>query len=510
MNWKKIETNPSPIGRFLALFIQKIAAKKIWPFIVAIGGPGGSGKSTLAKKIQRFIPDSTILELDDYRRARAERDEFGILGSHPDGNQIATLKENLHTLKKNVKILKPVYDRISGKCGAEEEFHPKAIILLDGEASFLPEIMEMLDFSIFLDLPLEMQLKSRLNRDMTRYKFSLEKTLNTFVQSNIYDFPQFMLKQKSNADLILRADSGYHFQPQAILAAYYHMWQKAMADFYIERTRPEGLIVPILTPFDSAKNIDVKTFVRHIKFLEEKGIKNIWAGGTTGEFFSLAKKERRELFLTARQEFGGTIIFHCGFSNQKDTLEEAIWGEAHGADALAAITPFFFKNAPVQGVVDYFNGIATKIKLPLIIYHFPQHTGNVLNGRELQNIKHWGIKDSSGNTDLIQYTENYFPGTDRHIFEAWNKGATGFISALANAFPETFLKMEMTLKEEDVELAEEIQEEICRLAAFFSSSEKIAELKCYMAKNIPGYPHQVRPPMCNLNDARKKEFLSLF
>ena len=74
----------------------------------------------------------------------------------------------------------------------------------------------------------------------------------------------------------------------------------------------EGLIVPVLTPFDESGGIDQHAFIQHLEFLAHHGIRRIMVNGTTAEFFSLLPEERKTLLKLARRYFPGQIVLHAG------------------------------------------------------------------------------------------------------------------------------------------------------------------------------------------------------
>lgn len=156
-----------------------------------------------------------------------------------------------------------------------------------------------------------------------------------------------------------------------------------------------GLVVPVCTPFDENDAIEEGMYVKHLGLLAGQGVKRILVNGTTAEFFSLTVQERKRLMELSRRHFDGVLIFHAGCDGLAQTTELAKYGQDSGADAIAAIAPYYMASVSEQGMIDYFNALADTIKVPFILYNFPKHTQNGFTPEILSKIKHFGMKDSS-------------------------------------------------------------------------------------------------------------------
>ncbi len=267
-----------------------------------------------------------------------------------------------------------------------------------------------------------------------------------------------------------------------------------------------GLVTPVATPFDAGNTIDETALLRHLDFLEDAGVTRIMVNGTTGEFFSLTKQERYTLLELARKNFDHRIIYHTGSVALNDNIAEARFAADHGADAIATIAPYYYANAPASGIIEYFNTIADTIDLPFILYNFPMHTQNPLTAEILKKIRHFGMKDSSANLELIAETPHYYVGGDGHILDAKRNGAYGFVSARSNFAPELFVKMETAMKNDDAD-ADIIQAEITKLRNAVTGTGSIPKIKYAISKRIKNYPPKPRPPLQLPDNAEQKELL---
>jgi 4-hydroxy-tetrahydrodipicolinate synthase len=251
-----------------------------------------------------------------------------------------------------------------------------------------------------------------------------------------------------------------------------------------------GLVVPVVTPFADDDSIDFGAYLSHLDWLAECGVRNLLVNGTTAEFFSLTPEEQLELLKVSREAWKGTLIFHLGDTALFQTLETAHKAQEAGADFIASLPPFYFENAPADGLVAWFSRLSLESDLPLILYNFPKHTGNALTSEMLEKIPHWGLKDSSGDLSLIPSTPNYFVGGDRKISAAYAAGAKGFVSASANIDPLPYVKIEKFQ-------TPELQAAVDAVNARASGPFAIANIKQALSEILPGYPAAVRPPLCS-------------
>jgi len=195
-----------PPVEYIADIIKGRQKDKKKNIIVAVGGPGGSGKSTLARQLQKQLPDSAVLHIDNYRLPRNERSKHQ-LGSNPKSNNLSLLLSHLDSIRINESFDNPVYNFITGVGGSTESYVPKSINIIDGELSTIDKLKLHYDFTIFLQTPLLKQLSYRVRRDRADRKYSLLKSLYIFIRSNLIDYKIYNHKAKIRADIIVkRAD----------------------------------------------------------------------------------------------------------------------------------------------------------------------------------------------------------------------------------------------------------------------------------------------------------------
>lgn len=497
-----------PVEELVSMIIKNEFANYDKHITLAIGGPGGTGKSTFSKKLSALLSDAPIMRLDDYKTPRSFRQDKFIFGAHPEANNLALIKEHLDQIKDGKSIEKPIYNAITGKADKTEIFKPSDFNIIDGEISTYKYFRDSIDFTIFIDSDWKTQLKTRISRDIDKRKYTKEKAITTFLQSNLKEFAEFGAESKKWSDIHIYCDENYHLRLESLEKKLYQKFENLL-DEYLEEINFEGLFVPVMTPFKENYSVDKKALINHIEFLSQKGVRRLLVAGTSSEFFSLTANERKQILRIARRYFPGIIVFQIGRSSVFTAIEEAKWAEYYGADAVMSLPPFYFNSAPADGIVEYYNLINKSIDLPLFLYNFPKHTGNPLTKEILAEVDYFGIKDSSGTLDLLSSAKNYFVGADNLVLQSVYEQAKGFIIGNSNMYPEIFVEMEKSFKANNYDKCKELQNEIDKRFEIIGQNNKLSKMKLFLSKIIDNYSPVMRPPLKTLSDNEFSEINKL-
>ncbi len=140
--------------------------------LIGIAGGSGSGKSTLAIALCRKYPNTfALVHIDDYFKKSADAPRKGkfINWDHPDCLRFDDLHEDLQKLIRGESIFvntkselyHPDYDPKS-RIRISHEIQPKPIVLLEGYFALYDErILRLIDFKIFLTMPIEQSMRRR-------------------------------------------------------------------------------------------------------------------------------------------------------------------------------------------------------------------------------------------------------------------------------------------------------------------------------------------------------------
>ena len=210
-----------------------------------------------------------------------------------------------------------------------------------------------------------------------------------------------------------------------------------------------------------------RALVRH---LIGKGIRGVYACGSSGECIYLDVDERKAMLEAIMDEAAGrlTVIAHVACNNTRDSVELARHAQSLGVDAIAAIPPIYFR-LPDHAIAEYWNAISAGAPdTDFFIYNIPQLAGVALSAgllrRMLENPRVAGVKNSSVSTQDIQVWKSIggedfvvFNGPDEQYVAGRSIGADGGIGGTYGAMPELYLKMHERFEAGDLAGARRIQ-----------------------------------------------------
>ena len=274
-----------------------------------------------------------------------------------------------------------------------------------------------------------------------------------------------------------------------------------------------GIICPIVTPLDAAGDLDRDATRRLVRFLIEQRIDAVFAGGTTGEGPLLSLDERKQLAECVAEAAEGriTVIIHTGCQNTRESRELARHAAAIGADATAAITPYFFTFSEDEVGRHYLALAEAAPDLPLLLYAFPGNAKNDVSPALLARLRERapnivGIKYSGDNLERVQdYIQaageggRVYTGNDSLMLSGLLLGTSGAVSGLAAPFPEALRELYDAFSAGRWPEARRAQSRVRRLARVLGYGRP-AHLKAALAmRGLPGGP--VRAPMADLDEA---------
>ena len=242
-----------------------------------------------------------------------------------------------------------------------------------------------------------------------------------------------------------------------------------MRDF----TKYEGIIPAFYACYDAAGAIDPEAVRELTRWFVEAGVKGLYVGGSSGECIYQSVAERKLLLENVMAEAKGklTVIAHVACNNTADSQELAAHAQSLGVDAIAAIPPIYFK-LPPHAIAKYWNDIsAAAPETDFIIYNIPQLAGVSLTvpllKEMLKNPRVIGVKNSSMPVQDIQMWLDegalVFNGPDEQLISGMVMGAQGGIGGTYGVMPRLYVKLFSLVKEGNLALARELQNECCRI-----------------------------------------------
>ena len=176
-------------------------------------------------------------------------------------------------------------------------------------------------------------------------------------------------------------------------------------------TKFRGVMQSPVTPLKDDFSLDLPTFERLLDFHVRTGATAISWPHHKGESLNLTIAERKAFAEVAVKVVAGRIpvSIHVSALAVEDSMELARHAQETGADAIIAITPYFW-NPSIEGIYDYFVRLGTSIDLPLIAYNSPSYlSGLEFTGELTRRL----IEPETGETAMARvYARNLLtPGT---------------------------------------------------------------------------------------------------
>ncbi|KAI7473922.1 aldolase [Hortaea werneckii] len=220
------------------------------------------------------------------------------------------------------------------------------------------------------------------------------------------------------------------------------------------RVPQPGVWAPAVTFFDPATDeLDLASQAKYYQYLSHH-LTGLVILGTNAETFLLTREERATLVKTARDAVGPNypLMAGVGGHSTKQVLEYiADAAQAQADYVLVLPCAYFGKATSAQVVRNFYDEVAAKSPLPIVLYNFP----GVCNGVDLDSEtiaalaqKHQNIvgvkltcasvaKITRLSATLPAETFSVFGGQSDFLLGGLASGSAGCIAAFGNVFPKT-------------------------------------------------------------------------
>src|ERR1700694_5843522 len=137
-----------------------------------------------------------------------------------------------------------------------------------------------------------------------------------------------------------------------------------------------GCGTAMVTPFRRDGALDEATLIRLIHGQIEAGIDFLVPCGTTGESPTLTREEHLRVVAIIIEESARKVpvLAGAGGYNTHEVIELASECQQLGVDGILSVTPYYNK-ATQEGLYQHYKAIASKVKLPMIVYSVQGRTG---------------------------------------------------------------------------------------------------------------------------------------
>jgi 4-hydroxy-tetrahydrodipicolinate synthase len=220
--------------------------------------------------------------------------------------------------------------------------------------------------------------------------------------------------------------------------------------------RPNGVFVPLVTPFDEGGRVDVESLETLGRGALADGAAGLVALATTGEAHALDDAERASVVAACSRvcdDEDAVLVVGAGTYDTRVTIarHEALAGVA-AVRASLAVVPYYVRPSEAA-IVSHFRAVAQRSPVPLIVYNIPYRTGRGLGAESLielaaiENVA--GVKQAVGGIDvdtlaLLAAAADDFAvlgGDDPYLFPLVLMGGAGAIAASSHLCTRRFVEM---------------------------------------------------------------------
>ncbi|MEQ4706666.1 uridine kinase [Providencia huaxiensis] len=182
--------------------------------IVGISGASASGKSLIASTLYRELREQVgdhnigVIPEDCYYKDQTEipmEERLKVNYDHPNSMDHSLLYEHLKSLKSGQAVEIPQYDYVAHtRKQKTNTFKPKKVIIIEGILLLTDKRLRgEMDFSIFVDTPLDICLMRRIKRDVNERGRTLDSVIDQYNKTVRPMFLQFIEPSKQYADIIV-------------------------------------------------------------------------------------------------------------------------------------------------------------------------------------------------------------------------------------------------------------------------------------------------------------------
>jgi len=192
--------------------------------------------------------------------------------------------------------------------------------------------------------------------------------------------------------------------------------------------------------------VSVDVLRSYTDFLTGAGVHGLFPCGSTGEFPSLTRAQRRTVVeAVAGAADDVPVLAGCCATDPGRVTTLAEDASEAGADAAVVVTPYYYETTQ-RSLQSFYEGVADRAPIPVVLYEFPALAGHrfdvdtVLALADHGNVT--GLKTSAGDPlrvyEFARRTPEGFsvlPGLPEMTVQALDFGADGAVAGPADVFP---------------------------------------------------------------------------
>jgi dihydrodipicolinate synthase/N-acetylneuraminate lyase len=272
-----------------------------------------------------------------------------------------------------------------------------------------------------------------------------------------------------------------------------------------------GVIVPMVTPFTAAGDLDERAALALLEHIGRAGCAPFILG-TTGESASISRGVGNQLVrLTVRTRVNGLPVY-AGISGNclKDSISAAERFADWGVDAVVAHLPTYYPLSPEE-MFCYYERLVEAVPVPLVLYNIPVTTHSSIPVEVVDRLSFHpriiGFKDSERDLRRLDQSLLLWAGrTDFSFLVGWArqsaysllKGAHGIVPGTGNLVPQLYAALYEAAVHGRAETAFHFQELTDLVSGLYQDDRSIGQSLAALKAVLYGFglcePH-VLPPL---------------
>ena len=281
-----------------------------------------------------------------------------------------------------------------------------------------------------------------------------------------------------------------------------------------------GAYAALVTPYTDNNKVNYDELQKLVRFLIDQGVDGFYVGGSTAEAFLLTTEERKKVLeaVVEATNHERKVICHTGAISTDVAIELATHAERVGADAVSAISPFYYKFSEKE-IIGYYDDIMNATNLPMFIYNFPNFSGFSLTEDTLSKMEEHknlaGVKFTSTDMFLLERFKTNHPnlvvwnGFDEMLAAGLMMGADGGIGSTYNCMPRLIHKIYDSFCAGDIEKTHAYQVQANNVIKVICKHGVFASVKALL--EMQGFEFNgCRKPFSPLYDEGRKELEAVF
>ncbi|AIC31039.1 dihydrodipicolinate synthase protein (plasmid) [Rhizobium etli bv. mimosae str. IE4771] len=278
-----------------------------------------------------------------------------------------------------------------------------------------------------------------------------------------------------------------------------------------------GVMPALITPFDANNKIDFKAFEKLLTHLREAGVTGWVPNGSTGEYFSQSREERRDV-LQFVKEFarpGEILIAGTNAPATREVIEQTAMARDIGYDTVLLAPPFYTRPTQAE-LIKHYEAVLGAVDVSLVLYSYPAKDGSDISFELMDhfadNPRVIGIKESSGVLQrAIDIASRYegkiqlVSGSDDIALDFMFWGAESWICGPSNCMAKACCDLDRTYKAGELGKAREMMKTLYRAMNILESGKFVQKIK--YGCELQGLPvGTCRAPLGELTAEEKAEF----